>query len=148
MIRVLLADDYPLVRQSIERLLADYDDIQVIGQAGNGEEALEKLQSCPADVVVLDVSMPAMDGIQTTQKLSSLANPPQVLIVSVHTNSSMVRYSLQQGASGYLSKDSLYGHLGAAIRSVHQGKIYLSPKVSQVLEEAPAMARRRRPTAH
>jgi DNA-binding NarL/FixJ family response regulator len=142
MIRVLLADDYPLVRQSIERLLADYDDIQVIGEAGNGQEALEKLQQCPADVVVLDVSMPSMDGIQMTQVLASLENPPHVLIVSVHTNSTMVRYSLQQGARGYLSKDSLYGHLGAAIRSVHQGKIYLSPKVSQALEVAPALVRR------
>jgi DNA-binding NarL/FixJ family response regulator len=148
MIRVLLADDYPLVRKSIGRLLEEYDDIEVIGEASNGHEALEKLECCPADVVVMDVSMPTMDGIQTTQKLAELDHPPQVLIVSVHTNSTMVKYSLQQGASGYLSKDSLYGHLGAAIRSVHQGKIYLSPKVSQAMEEGPSFDRAFRRRTH
>lgn len=135
MIRVIIADDFPLVRRSIRALLSTARDIKVIGEAANGQEAVEVTQRLAPDVVVMDISMPRLDGFQATAQIHALGLSARVLAVSMYTDASVVENMLDKGARGFVSKANLGDQLLPAIRAVHQDAIYLSPAIASMLDE-------------
>lgn len=132
-IRVLLADDHALVRQGFRLILSAQPDIEIVGEAGNGRETLELVEKLRPDVVVMDVAMPEMNGIEATRRLAALAPRTRVLALSMHKDSVYVREILRAGARGYLLKDAFDRDLVAAVRAVAAGEGYLSPAVSEAV---------------
>lgn len=130
MIRVVIADDHNLVRQGIRALLEKENYIQVIGEAGTGSEAIELAESLKPDVIVMDISMPRMDGAQATERILGLNTPTEVIILSMHSDTILAQQMLRQGVKGYLLKESIAEELPLAIRSASQGRVYLSPAIS------------------
>ncbi len=133
MISVLVVDDHELVRVGVERLLADAEDIEVIGEAENGEEAVEKAKQLQPNVVLMDINMPGLGGMEATRKILRVAENSQIIIVSVIDTEPFPSRLLQLGARGYLSKDSTPDELKEAIRTVKKGERYLNPKIAQQL---------------
>jgi DNA-binding NarL/FixJ family response regulator len=132
-IRVLLADDHAVVRQGFGRILAAHADLEVIGEAGNGREAVELAEQLKPDVVVMDVSMPELNGIEATRRLIKAAPRLRVLALSMHKDSVYVREILRAGAQGFLLKDASEDDLITAVRAVSQGQGYISPAVSEAV---------------
>ena len=130
MMRVLIADDHHLVRQGIRALLEKADHIQVVGEAATGQEALELAESLKPDVVVMDISMPRMDGAQAAERVLSLNMSTEIVILSMYSDTILAQQLLRQGVKGYLLKDSIAEELPLAIRSSSQGRVYLSPAIS------------------
>lgn len=130
MIRVIVADDHNLVREGICKLIDGVDDIEVVGEASTGREAVELVEELEPEVVIMDIGMPRLDGGQATQQILSLDLPTQVVILSMHSDPVLAQQLLRQGAKGYLLKDSLAEELPMAIRAAFQGKMYLSPAIS------------------
>ncbi|MBP8002976.1 MAG: response regulator transcription factor [Chloroflexi bacterium] len=128
--RVLIADDHHLVRQGIRALLEKADHIQVVGEAATGQEALELAESLKPDVVVMDISMPRMDGAQAAERVLSLNMSTEIVILSMYSDTILAQQLLRQGVKGYLLKDSIAEELPLAIRSASQGRVYLSPAIS------------------
>ncbi len=133
MIRILLADDHALVRHGFRMILAAQPDMEVAGEAGNGREAVELCQKLKPDVVVMDVTMPELNGIEATRRLIELSPRTRVLALSMHKDAVYVREILRAGARGYLLKDSADTDLLAAVRAVAKGEGYLSPGVSDAV---------------
>jgi two-component system, NarL family, response regulator NreC len=133
MIRILLADDHALVRHGFRMILAAQPDMEIAGEAGNGREAVELAQKLKPDVVVMDVAMPELNGIEATRRLIELAPRTRVLALSMHKDDVYVREILRAGARGYLLKDSADADLIAAVRAVAKGEGYLSPGVSDAV---------------
>jgi DNA-binding NarL/FixJ family response regulator len=131
--RILLADDHAVVRQGFGRILAAQSDMEVIGEAGNGREAVELAEQLKPDVVVMDVSMPELNGIEATRRLMKAAPRTRVLALSMHKDSVYVREILRAGAQGFLLKDANDLDLLAAVRAVGQGQGYISPSVSEAV---------------
>jgi len=131
MIRVVVADDHHLVRQGICALLEKADDMQVIGEAANGLEAVELTAALSPDVVVMDVSMPRLDGRQAVERIKELDTNTVVIILSVHADPVLVRQLISRGAKGYLLKRSIADELPLAIRAAIQGQLFLSPAISE-----------------
>jgi DNA-binding NarL/FixJ family response regulator len=132
-IRILLADDHAVVRQGFKMILAAQPDMEIVGEAANGREAVELAEQLRPDVVVMDVSMPELNGIEATRRLASLVPRARVVALSMHKDSVYVREILRAGARGYLLKDSGAADLVAAIRAVASGESYLSPAVSNAV---------------
>lgn len=130
MIRVIIADDHHLVREGIRKLLESLDDIEVIGEAATGREAIELVEAHKPEVIIMDIAMPRMDGGQASEQILSLDLPTQIVILSMHSDPILAQQLLRQGAKGYLLKDSLAEELPLAIRAAFQGKTYLSPAIS------------------
>lgn len=135
MIRVLIADDFPLVRRSLRALLANSPDIEVVGEAANGEEAVAAVHHLIPDVVVMDVSMPRLDGFQATEQIRALGLDVRVLAVSMYNDASVVQSMLAKGARGFVSKSNLGDQLLKAIHDVFAGNIFLSPELVSALSE-------------
>jgi len=131
--RILLADDHSVVRQGFGLILSSQPDFEVVGEAANGREAVERCAELQPDVVVMDVSMPELNGIEATRRLSEVAPRTRVLALSMHKDSVYVREILRAGARGYLLKDSVDNDLISAVRSVAKGDGYLSPAVSDAV---------------
>lgn len=131
MIRVLIVDDHPLVRHGLEVLLERMADIEVVGQAGNGEEAIELASTLTPDVVVMDVAMPRMNGFQAAERICADNKDVKILLVSVLENKELVEKGLEKGARGYLLKNALFTNLIPAIRIIHKGEVYLSPEIAR-----------------
>jgi DNA-binding NarL/FixJ family response regulator len=130
MIRVIVADDHHLVRQGIRALLEKADDIRVVGEAADGRGAIELVERLAPDVLVLDISMPRLDGIQAIKRIRTLGLATRVVILSMYSDTTLVRQALQSGARGYLLKRSLTEELLLAVRAASQGEVYLSPGIS------------------
>ncbi|HLH41398.1 MAG TPA: response regulator transcription factor [Bryobacteraceae bacterium] len=130
MIRILLADDHALVRQGFRMILEAQPDMEIVGQAGNGREAVELASKLYPDVAVIDVAMPELNGIEATRRIATVSPRTRVLALSMHKDSMYVREILRAGARGYLLKDSGDADLVAAVRSVAKGDGYISPSVS------------------
>lgn len=136
MIRLALADDHHLVRQGICALLEKAPDIQVVGQAEDGMAALELVRRTPPDILVADVAMPRLSGIQTLERISALGVRTRVIMLSMYSDETLVRQALQFGAAGYLLKRSVSEELLLAVRAAARGETYLSPAVSHVAVDA------------
>jgi DNA-binding NarL/FixJ family response regulator len=130
MIRVILADDHHLVRQGIRALIDRADDLIVIGETADGFEAITLVQQLVPDVLVMDLSMPRLNGIQALERLTALGISTAVIILSVHSDPSFVHQAFRNGAKGYLLKSSVVEELLVGIRAASQGNTYLSPAVS------------------
>lgn len=133
MIRILLADDHSLVRHGFRMILSAQPDMEIAGEAGNGKEAVELAQKLKPDVVVMDVAMPELNGIEATRRLIEVSPRTRVLALSMHKDAVYVREILRAGARGYLLKDSADADLIAAVRAVAKGEGYLSPGVSDAV---------------
>jgi DNA-binding NarL/FixJ family response regulator len=132
-IRILLADDHAVVRQGFKMILAAQPDMEIVGEAGNGREAVDAAARLQPDVVVMDVAMPELNGIEATRRLAESAPRTRVLALSMHKDSVYVREILRAGARGYLLKDSIAGDLLAAVGAVARGEGYISPAVSNAI---------------
>jgi two-component system response regulator NreC len=132
-IRILLADDHAVVRQGFKMILAAQADMEIVGEAGNGREALDLAGQLQPDLVVMDVAMPELNGIEATRRLADLSPRTRVLALSMHKDSVYVREILRAGARGYLLKDAISSDLLAAVRAVARGEGYLSPGVSDAV---------------
>jgi two-component system, NarL family, response regulator NreC len=133
MIRILLADDHALVRQGFRMILEAQPDMEIVGQAGNGREAVELAGQLHPDVAVVDVAMPELNGIEATRRIGQISPRTRVLALSMHKDSVYVREILRAGARGYLLKDSGDADLVAAVRAVAKGDGYISPSVSDAV---------------
>ncbi|MCX4583093.1 response regulator transcription factor [Streptomyces sp. NBC_01481] len=132
-IHVLLVDDHQVVRRGLRTFLEVQDDIEVVGEAADGAEGVARAEELKPDVVLMDVKMPGMDGIDALRKMRELANPAKVLIVTSFTEQRTVVPALRAGASGYVYKDVDPEALAGAIRSVHAGHVLLQPEVAGAL---------------
>ncbi|MFK4103124.1 response regulator [Streptomyces sp. NPDC019531] len=132
-IKVLLVDDHQVVRRGLRTFLEVQDDIEVVGEAADGTEGVERAEELKPDIVLMDVKMPGMDGIDALRRLRELNNPARVLIVTSFTEQRTVVPALRAGAAGYVYKDVDPDALAGAIRSVHAGHILLQPEVAGVL---------------
>lgn len=133
MIRVVVADDHHLVRQGLRALLENSREVEVVGEAATGYEAVELAEKLQPDVVVMDLSMPRLDGVQAAGRILDLDTPTQVVVVSMHADTAIVQNLVRRGVKGYLLKDALANELMFAIRSASQGKLYLSPTISEAV---------------
>jgi DNA-binding NarL/FixJ family response regulator len=131
--RVLLADDHVLVRAGIRALLEKIPNVEVVGEAGTGREALELVRSKLPNIVLMDVAMTELGGLEALPRITKDFPTVKVIILSAHANEEYVIRALREGASGYMLKDSATTELELAINSVIQGKIYLSPSISRTV---------------
>ena len=135
MIRVLVVDDHTVLRDGLRYLLQAQGDIQIVGMAANGKEALDQASiSCP-DVILMDISMPVMNGIEATKQVCEICPHTKVAILSMHHTAEYMQRALEAGAVGYLLKDSAGSELVTAIRAIYSGKRYLSQQVARSLGE-------------
>jgi len=130
MITVILADDHAVLRDGLRYLLEAAGDIQILSTAANGQEALDQARKHCPDVVVMDISMPVMSGIEATKHICKVCRHTKVAILSMHHTTEYVQRALEAGAVGYLLKDSAGSELVAAIRALNDGQRYLSQKVA------------------
>ncbi len=131
MITVIIADDHHLVRQGIRAILEKVNDIEVIGEAENGLDAVALIEKQNPDVAVMDIAMPRLNGIQAIERITTLKLGTKVVILSMYSDALMVRQALKIGAKGYVLKRSVTEELLMAIHAAVKGEIYLSPPVSK-----------------
>ena len=134
-VRVLLADDHALVRAGIRALLESLHGVTVVAEAGNGSEVLELARKHRPDVVLLDISMPGIGGLEASAQLKQELPEVRVVMLSMHANEEYVLQALRAGASGYMLKDSATAELDLALQAVMQGETYLSPPISKQVVE-------------
>lgn len=135
-IRVLLAEDHTIVRQGLVALLRSEPEIEVVGEASDGAEAVELAQKLIPDIVLMDIAMKHLNGLEATRKIKKLFPHIKVLVLTMYENEEWIFQILKAGASGYLIKDSAMTDLVSALRAVHQGDSYLSPSISKkVIDE-------------
>ena len=132
---VLLVDDDPLVRAGLRTILSAAGDLRVVGEAGDGEEAVNGVRAGRPDVVLMDVRMPGLDGISATGRISALPAPPKVIVLTTFQLDEYVFGALRAGASGFLLKDTPPGDIIRAVRLVAAGEAMLSPSVTRTLIE-------------
>ena len=130
-IRVLVVDDHPVVRRGLSACLADRPTLKVVGAAGDGEEAIRLARSLKPDIVLMDINMPRMDGLQVTEVLRRDMPNSRVVILSVHNRPEYVQRVINAGARGYLLKDAPAEELVRVLELVHRGEVFFSPAVAQ-----------------
>ena len=130
-ITVLLVDDHSLVRRGFRRLLEDESDMEVVGEAGDGEESIRLAKQLHPQVVVMDCALPGMNGLEATRQIREESPDTAVLMLSMHTESTWVRQAIEAGAKGYVLKNAMDLELGAAIRKVAAGETVFDPQVEQ-----------------
>src|SRR6266404_5983563 len=134
-LRILVADDHELIRRGIRGLLRVQRNWKVTGEAANGQEAVAKARNLKPDVIILDIGMPDVDGLEATRQIRKAAPNSKILILTMHESNQMVRRVLEAGARGYVLKSDLASHLVKAVKGVSKGKVYLTPKVSEIVLE-------------
>jgi DNA-binding NarL/FixJ family response regulator len=130
-ITVLLVDDHSLVRRGFRRMLEDEADMEVVGEAGNGEDSIKLAKELHPHVVVMDCALPGMNGLDATRKIIEDSPKTAVLMLSMHTEGTWVRQAIEAGAKGYVLKNAMDLELGAAIRKVAAGETVFDPQVEQ-----------------
>lgn len=133
--KIVLADDHHLVRAGIRSLLEKMSDVQVVGEAGDGREALELIERFLPDVALLDISMPGLNGIEVAARVTKTNAKTRVIILSMHAEQGYVAQALRAGVAGYLLKDAVAAELRLALTAAGQGKTYLSPAISSKVVE-------------
>jgi len=134
-IRVLVVDDHTIVRDGICALLSLAGDIEVVGEAANGSEALKIVKELDPNVVLMDIAMPVMDGLEATRRICKEFPRTRVLVLTQYDDQEYVFPVIEAGASGFISKAAASSELASGIRSVHQGDSYLSPAIAKFLVE-------------
>ncbi|HEY5574772.1 MAG TPA: response regulator transcription factor [Anaerolineales bacterium] len=137
-IRTLIVDDHGVLRAGLRALLASEADLEVVGEAADGDEALRMAGELSPEVVLMDITMPGMDGIEATRKLLAEMPSARVLLLTVHADSSLLREALQAGAAGYILKRAVESELINAIRAVARGDLYIDPAMTRALLTEPA----------
>lgn len=132
-IKILLADDHTIVRQGLKLILSSNADLEVVGEAANGREAVDLAEKLRPDIVLMDVAMPELNGIEATRRMVAANQRIRVLVLSMHKEAVYVREILKAGARGYILKDAIDTELANAVRSVARGDGYVSPAVSGAL---------------
>lgn len=135
-IRVMLVDDHLMVRRGLATFLMVFDDMELVGEADNGADAIQRCSEILPDVVLMDMVMPGMDGVTATRSIRQRFPSVQVLVLSSFKENELIKNALQAGAIGYLLKDVTADELALAIRSAHAGRTTLSPDVAQVIVNA------------
>jgi DNA-binding NarL/FixJ family response regulator len=128
-IRILIADDHALVRESIRAILANQGDMEIVATAGDGNEAVQLAMTHQPDVIVMDISMPSMDGLHATELIHRAQSTINIVILSMHVNAALVQQALRMGARGYVLKRRATDELPEAIRAAVQGQVFLSPAI-------------------
>jgi DNA-binding NarL/FixJ family response regulator len=136
-ITVLLAEDHAMVREGLRALLAAEADIEVVGEAGDGRQAVALVGKLRPSVVVMDIAMPLLNGLEATRQVLRASPTTKVLALSAHSDDAYVERAMALGASGYLVKQSAGDLLAKAIREIHQGKPFYSPSISRRLHRQP-----------
>jgi len=136
MIRVLIAEDHLMVRAGIRALLEKAGDIHVMGEASNGQEAIEMTEALKPDVLIMDIMMPRMNGIQAAENIREMRLPTYILLLSMYSDEGFVHQALQCGVKGYVLKSSVSDELLWAVRAVASGKTYLSNPISEIVVES------------
>jgi len=132
-VRVLLADDHAVVRDGLRALLEGGKDLQVVGVAGNGRDAVAEAQRLRPDIVIMDISMPELGGVEATRRIVENCPDARVLILSMHLSAEHIHRSLQAGAQGYVLKESAGDEVIEAIRALRAGKRYLSHRITETV---------------
>lgn len=131
--RILIADDHDIVRAGMRMLLEAVDDVEVVGEANNGKVALEFIEEHPVDIIIMDVSMPEMNGVEATQLIKDKYPEIRVLALTIHEGQEYFFQMLQAGASGYVPKRAAPEILLQALRHVAQGNVYIEPQIAKLL---------------
>lgn len=135
--RLLLADDHALIRVGVRAMISDLDGYEIVGEAEDGRQTVELAQELQPDIILLDVSMHGVSGLEALQQLGSAAPDARVLMLSMHTDAEVVLSALEKGAYGYLLKDAAMAELHLALKAVDRGQRYLSSAIAQpVIEQA------------
>jgi len=134
-VTILLADDHTIVRQGLHSMLSKNAEFDVVGEAKTGVEAIQLARELSPDIIIMDIGMPEMNGIEATRQILEENPDTKVIALSMHNDKNFVAQMLKAGASGYLLKDSIFQNLIVAIRSVLENKCYLSPAVAKVVIE-------------
>jgi DNA-binding NarL/FixJ family response regulator len=135
-IRVLLVDDHEMVRRGLGVFIQSFDDLDLVGEAVNGKEALDFLAAASADVILMDIMMPVMDGIETIREIQTRWPEIKILAMTSFEEESLVKDAISSGAIGFLMKNVSIDELAAAIRNAHAGKATLAPEAAQILMDA------------
>ena len=138
MVRILIADDHAVIRESLRGLISQRSDWHLCGEARNGREAVALAKSLRPDVVVLDLSMPELNGLEATRQIRKLLPKAEILIFTMHDTEDLVTQVIATGARGYLLKSDAMSHFGPAIDALAQHKPYFAPTVSQIMLDAVA----------
>jgi DNA-binding NarL/FixJ family response regulator len=141
-ITVLIVDDHAVLRDGLVAILAAQQDIEVVGTAANGREGLKLAIERKPRVVILDISMPELDGLEATRQILQKAPDTLIVILSMHSGAEHVFHALEAGARGYLLKDSAGREIVEAVRAVHVGRRYLSPKVAEIVADSVSEGRK------
>lgn len=141
MISVIIADDHNLVRQGIRALLEKVSDIRVVGEASDGQQAIEMCVQLRPDVLVIDIVMPRVNGLQAVERLRSDNIPTRAVMLSMYSDETLIRQALTKGVKGYVLKQAVSEELLLAIRAAVRGETYLSPLVSSILVESAIQGR-------
>ena len=134
-IRVMIVDDHDMVRNGLSVLIEIYDDFELIGVAASGQEAVELYSQLLPDVIVMDLIMPEMDGVEAMRRIKSISSQAQIIVLSSFQEKELVSAALQAGAISYLLKNVSIDELAEAIRAAYVGKSIITPEVRQTLEE-------------
>lgn len=134
-IKILIADDHAILREGIRALLADYDDLEVVGEAAEGKEAIDQANRLKPDVILMDIAMPGLGGLEATLELRKSCPQAKILVLTQYDNKEYIFRFLKAGASGYVLKKAVGTELVSAIRAVHAGGSFLYPTVASTLIE-------------
>jgi two-component system nitrate/nitrite response regulator NarL len=134
-IKILLVDDHPIVLEGIKSHLSNQPDLRVVGEASNGQEALRQARQCAPDVILMDISMPHMNGLEAIARMRKVVPTAKVLVLTMHDNKEYISQSIRFGARGYLRKDTSPTEMVHAIKTVHAGEVFLNPLASRVMAD-------------
>jgi len=134
-VKILVVDDHAIMRDGIRALLSLDDDLEIVGEASEGREAIEKARELSPDVIVMDIAMPGMDGLEATRRITKKNPGIKVLVLTQHDNKEYILSTIKSGAAGYVPKRALGSELVSAIRAVHRGDSFLYPSAAAALIE-------------
>ncbi len=132
-IKVLIADDHDIIRQGLKRIIGFEDDIIIVGEAENGEKVIDMLKGCEADVILLDMKMPLMDGLEVLQRAKEKLNSIKIIMLTVENDRTFILDAINKGADGYVLKDSAGTEIVEAIKAVYKGEKYIDKSLVSIL---------------